>query len=848
MALFPLPPTRGIGPRVTCMSLIFWIIVGIAFAAILIGLVLKARLSDEEVWKELVDPNAAQDDPQLQPIAKPDVPGGTNMSVFSDQSSKPHWDANTPTSPKAIPSSPREIDLRRSSRVERGVPLLVLATNRRGETFQERTSAVAVNLHGCRYASRHDYAPESWVTLQVTGTDGASSSVVRARVRSVVSAQSLREFSQVGVELETPGNIWGIPVPPDDWHGVLSSNNSASATGAAVSPAERRAEVTVFPGQAGPTNAAEASTPRDSESGKHENVNVTAEQILMTLQEQLHPAANEAVQTALSVRLDESVKSTLAKIEEGWRDNLRQIEEYSATRLAEAQNRWEKELVVYHGRAEEVARRLEALTANTQQALAETQKFIERFANEIAPQLQARLNDSYAHASSEFEARVAQMSAQQLKQLTESTQNATREARSQLDSRLAEMHSLVASNNGGPSKENLEGLINSFRKQTLDSVEERLGQFYVRSSQQYDLARDRAEGLTRQLETLAAEMRQARSQHEQSLAEVRSLMTNANANAGVPQERLDSLMNSTRQEILSHLEWRLGEVSGHHEELIGQAQSRAGELARQVESLSGETRAHLTEIKDLAERAVSEVSEHYENLVGQSRVRTDELARQVEGLSGETRGQLMEIKELAERAVSEVQSQDIAAIQQSVSRATQEFETAAARVSDRQLARLIELKQAVSRETSLELEARASEARAVLQSTANSTMEEIRRRVEDQTDTILAEATERATSAISSLDAESRAACQARYRSLEGEVAMAAEQAAMEFRTGIKAFLYSCLVAAVSAVDQHTQTTLTGLANEPNSLPAALGAISAPSVQAEEPVPPREDLPAPPVG
>jgi hypothetical protein len=51
---------------------------------------------------------------------------------------------------------------------------------------------------------------------------------------------------------------------------------------------------------------------------------------------------------------------------------------------------------------------------------------------------------------------------------------------------------------------------------------------------------------------------------------------------------------------------------------------------------------------------------------------------------------------------------------------------------------------------------------------------------------------------------------------VETDVARAAEQSTAEFRSGIKAFLYSCLVAAVSAVDEHAQTTLGGLAKNPN--------------------------------
>src|SRR6267378_3107733 len=141
-------------------------------------LILRSRLREEQAWKKFVDSNASpyvfQSKDQRDMDAHPN-PQGEGM--------------NTPT-PMPTSRSPHDGDLRRSSRIDRPVPLLILGTNRRGETFQEKTSAVSVNLHGCRYPSRHDYAPESWVTLQVTGTDGGTSPVVRARVRSVLSPQT----------------------------------------------------------------------------------------------------------------------------------------------------------------------------------------------------------------------------------------------------------------------------------------------------------------------------------------------------------------------------------------------------------------------------------------------------------------------------------------------------------------------------------------------------------------------------------------------------------------------------------------------------------------------------------
>jgi hypothetical protein len=147
-------------------------------------------------------------------------------------------------------------------------------------------------------------------------------------------------------------------------------------------------------------------------------------------------------------------------------------------------------------------------------------------------------------------------------------------------------------------------------------------------------------------------------------------------------------------------------------------------------------------------------------------------------------------------------------------RATQEFESAATRVSDRHLIRLMEDKQMVAREATAQMEARAAEARAVLHSAAGDAVDEFRRQLQSQVDMMIAEASQKASSALASIEAESRSACETRRRSLETDVSRVAEQSAEQFRTGIKAFLYSCLVAAVSAVDEHSQSTLEGLVKD----------------------------------
>ena len=107
---------------------------------------------------------------------------------------------------------------RRSTRIERPVPLLITGHDGLGQEFLERTSAVSLNLHGCRYASRHDCHVGSWITLQIGEAPLAEIvTTVRAQVRSVQIPRNPRDLYHVGVELETPANIWRVPAPP---HGL----------------------------------------------------------------------------------------------------------------------------------------------------------------------------------------------------------------------------------------------------------------------------------------------------------------------------------------------------------------------------------------------------------------------------------------------------------------------------------------------------------------------------------------------------------------------------------------------------------------------------------------------------
>src|SRR6266404_2753216 len=111
-----------------------------------------------------------------------------------------------------------ESQKRRTTRIVQAVPLTVTGVDALGRPFQERTSTLIINCHGCRYQSKHYVLKNMWVTFEVPHNEsGRDPRTVRARVTWIQRPRTVRELFQIGVELEVPGNVWGIAFPPGDW-------------------------------------------------------------------------------------------------------------------------------------------------------------------------------------------------------------------------------------------------------------------------------------------------------------------------------------------------------------------------------------------------------------------------------------------------------------------------------------------------------------------------------------------------------------------------------------------------------------------------------------------------------
>ena len=114
---------------------------------------------------------------------------------------------------------------RRSTRIDRALPVEVQGVGALREPYQEKVSTLSISCHGCTYQTKHEVIQGEVVFLDVKPTDnGSTGSSSRARVKWVNRMGSPDRGFQVAVELESAGNIWGIPSPPADWFPVKRAN------------------------------------------------------------------------------------------------------------------------------------------------------------------------------------------------------------------------------------------------------------------------------------------------------------------------------------------------------------------------------------------------------------------------------------------------------------------------------------------------------------------------------------------------------------------------------------------------------------------------------------------------
>jgi len=403
------------------------------------------------------------------------------------------------------------IDARPSTRLFHAVPLSVSGMNEMGNPFVEMTSVVAFNCHGCLYRSRYHNRPGSWVTLHMPNADRGKAEPVRAQVRFVRLPASPTELYQVGVELESPANVWRIPSPPEDWASFVAKIIDAPAS-------EKNLGLRVVSDNgAGPETRpqnAEAASPAPAAAqaaGKPARVIVSSDQLLQRLEGKLQQAAEKAVESAMSSRFNVAVSQAAKAIDDFSQSSVRKVQKQvercreemlvSAREqflsqvkagLTDAEERLQQRVEAMLTRAEDAARRFEAALAQKEPAIDAAEESLRKAALCTQSELAARIDEMGSLTEAQIGERLNRIADQQATRLDEQAQNTLNAAAKQLQAKsdetrahligvagtaLAELH--VAAKNEidravGESRQKVEASLMSFAEGTTADWEARL--------------------------------------------------------------------------------------------------------------------------------------------------------------------------------------------------------------------------------------------------------------------------------------------------------------------------------------------------------------------------------------
>lgn len=222
---------------------------------------------------------------------------------------------------ESAPNHESEPRKRRSTRIIQAVPLMVTGVDALGRPFQERTSTLLINCHGCRYQSKHYVLKNMWVTLEVPHNEaGLPPRVARGRVTWIQRPRTVRELFQIAVELEIPGNIWGIAFPPPDWFPAPDSGLPSIPPLDAEPASETPAPDWTAPGEPQQSDnvvviGGAAGAPQSGDVSLHLARQVA--RLVVEAKQQIQAAVREATAKTVSVETQQLLAAVQAQLQDG---------------------------------------------------------------------------------------------------------------------------------------------------------------------------------------------------------------------------------------------------------------------------------------------------------------------------------------------------------------------------------------------------------------------------------------------------------------------------------------------------------------------------------------------------
>jgi hypothetical protein len=524
---------------------------------------------------------------------------------------------------------------RRSERLSESLPLIVRGIDLLGQPFEERTTTLAFNLHGCRYTSKHHLPRNTWVTLDLpqgvaqgvaqanAATNASANSTenlrttLRARVAWVQRPHSIRDFFQIAVELESPANIWGSDAA--EWNRAAAATPESIPTRASSIPRFTEQPATETAAANLRTFMEQFKTETETDSrGFHMGSESAQEPVHETTQQAATaPAADNPLLREFRAELDRQAKhAVLEAAEQAHEEVLQTAAATARERTASAEElfaKWKSEI----GRLQAVAR--------------------EEFFEQVA----AKQDEAFGALNSRFEEKFGQARellgeiTRQAEALRAESGNA-QEATSQVARMLLQLESADAARNSKavePTKEEItaqESAVAVWRQRLESEMTLAQGQWneLLHSSLDNNLQR-----MVDQLSERSQEvLRNAEQKMTERLGELRQPFAQAAAEA---RETFSGIQSSLEQEVLKARS-SLAEVK--------QVASRTEEFSAQLEAASHDT--------------VNELHRRLERILD---AQTAEMHRRMENLSADVAQRAVPVldslsHQFQERAVAEAEA------------------------------------------------------------------------------------------------------------------------------------------------------------------------------------------------
>lgn len=542
-----------------------------------------------------------------------------------------------------------ELRKRRSTRIVQAVPLVVTGVDALGRPFTERTSTLIINCHGCRYQSKHYVLKNMWVSLEIPHPEsGHPPRHFRGRVAWIQRPRTVRQLFQVALEMEAPGNVWGIGFAPEDWFPLAETGESVAAVAAAA--------------------GAGAETGAGTVEVEQPAVLAVKTEIHVPLEEQPLPPASgpgtdnlrvfpsPASATDAALQLSRHVTRLVADAKKQIQAAAREAaaHEVSVERRA-AFEQWEQKFAaakeMISSSAAEALERVQTETSGRAKAVqkASVEALREELPKWLAPQLQELARELTEQLAREG---AAQRSGHQ-KQLAQALENlrSTLQQAEEVGSRLLaqiEQAETRISGHAGAATQTLEDLAKQ-REQSAEAQRESLNAAAFQIQREISATLEGAEarwqiGVESRLraaqeQSLQALLEKARELTEQLREEGQQQHSHLRESSEAQSKRLESILaqavqaNTNLEQYASRMETvQQQAVSGFESQLDDVLSVHRNELHRRsdalFEELDGRVRATFEEASS---KATTQFQEQIEGILGPQVVRAEEASHRLAG-------------------------------------------------------------------------------------------------------------------------------------------------------------------------------------------------------------------------